>query len=116
MRQDPVPIEGAIGQAHRGDRGADDETEFAVARGLAPGLGLGGDALDVREGHEAAEVVTVVHHEHLVNADVLHEEGVRRADRVGLQITFMDGKDFPPRDHGLGDLLGAVAIADAAAR
>jgi len=50
-----------------------------------------------------------------VDADVLHEEGVRRTDRVGLQIAFVDGEDFSPRDHGLGHFLGAVAIADAAA-
>ncbi len=84
--EDFFAVEGAVGQAHGGDGGAGDEAELRVAGGFPAGLGVGDDAIYVGEGDETAQAIVVVHDEHLVDADVLGEEGVGGLDGVGLQL------------------------------
>ena len=103
-------------RAHRGNRGPGDEAEMLVAGGLAAALGFVGDALDVGDGDEAAEVVFGVNHEHFVNADVLGEEFVRFLDRVGGEAFFEDGDELFAGRHHLGDQAGLVAFFNEIAR
>src|SRR5690606_22724891 len=113
--EDLVPIKAAVGQAHGGDGRADHETEGGVAGGFAAGLGLGEDAVNVREGGEAAKVVVVIDNEHFVDAHVFGEKVVGGLDGVGVEFALVEGADFAARDHGLGDGAGLVAFAHGAA-
>jgi len=83
-----------------------------VARGLAEGLGLGGDALDVGAGDEPAEAVAVVHDEDLVDADVGGEEFVGLADGVGGHAFLGHGAELGTGRHDLANAFRAVALAD----
>jgi len=61
-----VAIESAIRAARGGERGAGDEAKLGIARGLATGLRLAHEALDVGAGDEAAKAVRRIDDEHFV--------------------------------------------------
>jgi len=115
MGDDFLAVEGAVGEADWSDGGAGDESEVGVAGGLPAGFRVGDDAVDVGEGDEAAEVVLVVDDEHLVDADVLGEEGVGGLDGVGLELALVDGEQLGAGRHALGDAAGLVTFADGGA-
>ena len=70
---------------------------------------LGGDALDVAQGEQAAKLVAVVHYEQFIDAGVVGEKLVGDGDRVGAELAFADGLHLVARDECAGDLLGGVA-------
>jgi len=85
---------------------------MGVAGGLAAGLGLGGDALDVGGGDEAAEAVVGVDDEHLVDADVGGEEAVGGRDGVLGGGGGGFGDEGGAGRHYFRDALGLVAVFD----
>ena len=77
---------------------------------------LGGDALDVAQGEQAAKLVAVVHYEQFIDAGVVGEKLVGDGDRVGAELAFADGLHLVARDECAGDLLGGVARLEDVAR
>ena len=115
MSDDLLPIELPRGLAHRRDCSANHQAEMGVATGFPPRTDLADNPFDIGAGHEPPQVVLGVDHQHLVDADVFAEERVGVPYGIAAQIAFADRDEFRPRGHGLGDLLGAVAILNDAA-
>ena len=105
MRDDLPAIEFSRGVAQRGDRRARHQAKMRVPAGLPARLHLADDAFDISAGDKAAQMVLVVHHQHLVDADVFAEKGVRVLDRVVAKVAFANRRQPGPRRHRLGDFL-----------
>ena len=86
--------------------------EMRVARRLELRLALLRDALHVAHRDEAVQMVLVVHHEQLVDADVLGEKFVRAGNRVAAQLLFCDGVNLRARRERLGNFLCGVTWLD----
>ena len=83
-----------------------------VAGGLAAGFGLGGDALDVGGGDEAAQTIVGIDDEHFVNTDVGGEEAVGGGDGILRGGGGRLGDEGGARGHHFKDAFGFVALFD----
>ena len=79
------------------------EAEMRVARRLELRVALLRDALDVAHRDQAVQMVLVVHHQQLVDAEMFGEKFVRAGDGVLAQFLLADGMDLRARRERLGD-------------
>ena len=94
------------------NRRAADEAELRVARGLELRLAFLRDALDVAHRDEAVQMVVVIHHEQLVDAEMFGEKFVGARDGVFAQFFFGDGVNLFARRERLDHFLRGVTRLD----
>jgi hypothetical protein len=110
--QNAFAVQFAKGVARGRNRRAADEAEVRVARRLELRLALLRDALHVAHRDEAVQMVLVVHHEQLVDAEMFGEKFVGAGDGVLAQFLFGDGVDLRARRERLGNFAFGVTRLD----
>ena len=94
------------------DRRAADEMEIRIARRLELRRAFQRDALHVAQRDQPAQFVLVVHHEQLVDAEMLGEKLVGARNRVLAQFLLHDGVDLRARRERLRNLQLRVTRLD----
>ena len=112
VRENPLAVQFAKGVARGAHRRAADQAELRVARGLELRLAFLRDALDVAHRDEAVQMVVVVHHEQLVDAEMLGEKFVGARNRILAQLLLGDGVNLLARRQRLNDFLRGIARLD----
>ena len=82
MSDNPVAVDAAILVTDRGNGRTAEKSECRVAGRLQGRTGFLGNTLDVAESEQPLESILIVHHQQLVNAQVLGEEAVGAGDGI----------------------------------
>ena len=107
-----VAVQFAKRIARGAHRRAAQQAELRIARRLELRLALLLDAFHVAQRDQPVQMIVLVHHQQLVDADVLGEKFIRARDRILAQLLFANGVDLVAWRKRLGNFLGGIPRLD----